>query len=84
MGIWIELRCERRGGDMERPRELLCWSDINGDPGRIAEDSVNGLREAYWDVKQDALDGGWKLIRGEGWVCPCCLKYELQGDSDEA
>lgn len=84
MGIWVELRCERRGGDMERPRELLCWSDINGDPGVIAQDSVNGLREAYLYIKQAAHEAGWKMIRGEGWVCPCCLQYELLEVSDEA
>lgn len=78
MAVWIELRCERRGGDMDRPSEMYCWSDQNNDPGELAYESVNGIREAYFNIKKDALDAGWKLVRGEGWVCPCCLLYSRQ------
>lgn len=73
MGIWIELRCEGRGGYTERPRELVCWSDENNDPGDMADDNAASLRATYAWVKQAAQKAGWKLVRGGGWFCPCCL-----------
>ncbi|MCK8417624.1 hypothetical protein [Erwinia amylovora] len=57
MGIWIELRCEGRGGYTERPRELVCWSDGNNDPGDMADDNAASLQVTYAQVT-------WRRRRG--------------------
>lgn len=36
---------------------------------------------AYKFLGESAVSAGWKHIRGEGWVCPCCLKAESEGEN---
>lgn len=76
MAIWIELRCERRGDGRRESSGTRCWSDDNSGPGYLADDNREGMASTYKDLKDSALSGGWKNIRGEGWVCPNCLKHE--------
>lgn len=74
MAIWIELRCERRGEGLDLSSGKRCWSGDNNGPGEMADDTLASMSSVYQFLRQDATKAGWKLIRGEGWVCPCCAK----------
>lgn len=71
MAIWVELRCERRG-EGRASWQNPCWSDDNNGPGELADDTQQGIRYVYQLLTEEAKKAGWKLIRGEGWVCPNC------------
>lgn len=77
MSVWMELRCERRGDGRCEYSGTRCMSDSNDGPGFNAGDQQSGLIEGYKSLKMEAYESGWKLIRGEGWVCPRCLSYEI-------
>lgn len=76
MAIWIELRCERRGEGLDASSGTRCWSDDNHGPGEMADDTLASMSSVYQFLKQDAANAGWELVRGEGWVCPSCVKGE--------
>ena len=65
--IWIELRCERR------TEGVRCLSDDNEGPMGGALDSRKDVAAMLRLIEADARKGGWKKVRGEGWVCPRCL-----------
>ncbi len=75
MSIFISLRCEKRGEGRSEFSGTRCWSDDNEDPWVMADDSVKSARECLPGLFKDAKSGGWKHIRGVGWVCPNCLAH---------
>lgn len=81
MGVWIELRCERRGEGRSEFSEDRCWSDDNEGPGELAGDSQKSIAATFSNITKDAASSGWKHVRGEGWVCPCCLAYADKGSA---
>jgi hypothetical protein len=82
MGTWIELRCERRGEGRSEFSNTRCYSDDNHGPADMADDTQQSLVATYQFVKQEGIEAGWKLVRGEGWVCPACLAYALESAAE--
>lgn len=67
MGIFMEVRCEGRG-DVDG-----CHSDQNADSQTMASENVRSVSEALAFLKNDSLNSGWVLHKGELY-CPVCAK----------
>lgn len=74
MAIWIELRCEDRGGDNPD-----CDSDSNNDPGGLANDNQQSALYILGRVAKEAKACGWKKTK-DGWICPKCAAIRKQND----
>jgi len=66
MAIWMEMRCEDRGGDNED-----CDSDSNNDPGVLSDEDGKSVAASLSQLKAQAKGWGWKRFK-DGWVCEKC------------
>lgn len=67
MAIFMEVRCAGRG-DVDG-----CHSDQNAEPMTTAHESVKGVSTALKFLKDDSLNNGWVLHKGELY-CPACAE----------
>lgn len=78
MAMWLEIRCERRGSGRGTFDPMRCMSDDNQGPMGMYADDAASVKMGLATVRRMAIKGGWVQKRGEGWVCPCCLKAEKE------
>lgn len=71
MAIFMELRCEGRGGESKE-----CHSNQNADYQTLALESGKSVSEAFAFLKRRALGSGW-VLRSGGFYCPECAKVKL-------
>ncbi len=71
MAIFMEVRCEGRGGE-----NAGCHSDQNADSQTMATENVKSISEALAFLKRDSIGAGWILHNG-GLYCPACARLKV-------
>ncbi len=72
--VFLELRCDYTGDDIEETGANRCLSAQNETPQEWAGGSRKSVADAFSQMMEEAQSSGWVNLNNEGLFCPSCIK----------